>query len=481
MGILDRFTTIVKANINELLDKAEDPAKMVDQYLVDLTESLADVKRETAGVMAEEARTKRAADANAEEVSRMEDLAKKALKAGNEGDARVFLAKKQKLETAGAELQKAADAAKANADKMRQMHDKLVSDIEDLKSRRETIKAKMAVAKTQEKVAGYTSGADKAESAIEAFNRMEEKADRMLDTADAMAELNTEPVDDAESLAEKRPRRRRARPPTGGLGPHAPHRPPVPRASVFLAPLNAGQKKPSRQWHRARGEKTVLLAPRSSCVRCEVLRHECHLAGALFEHVDGLVGLPDVGDGLVHGALTTLGAVADVRHENVVADEDAGGEKDRAAGPGHDGGEDRLRPEHGIEERGGLADDLVGDGEALEAAALGDHLEERLHAALVADDDLVAANGHEGGVLVGDEQGTCKVEVGGVHVFNPPSPRVNSDQAGTVPQRRPPATPFAETDTTPMPLVPLASGLFGMPLASGLFGAFVWSVSRTEK
>ena len=228
MGILDRFTTIVKANINELLDKAEDPAKMVDQYLVDLTESLADVKRETAGVMAEEARTKRAADANAEEVSRMEDLAKKALKAGNEGDARVFLAKKQKLETAGAELQKAADAAKANADKMRQMHDKLVSDIEDLKSRakanadkmrqmhdklvsdiedlksrRETIKAKMAVAKTQEKVAGYTSGADKAESAIEAFNRMEEKADKMLDTADAMAELNTEPVDDAETLAEK--------------------------------------------------------------------------------------------------------------------------------------------------------------------------------------------------------------------------------------------------------------------------------------
>ena len=203
MGILDRFTTIVKANINELLDKAEDPAKMVDQYLVDLTESLADVKRETAGVMAEEAHTKRAADANAEEVERMEGLAKKALSAGNEDDARVFLAKKQKLATTGAELRKAADAAKANADKMRQMHDKLVSDIENLKSRRETIKAKMAVAETQEKVAGFTSGADKAESAIEAFNRMEEKADRALDTADAMAELNAEPVDDAAALEAK--------------------------------------------------------------------------------------------------------------------------------------------------------------------------------------------------------------------------------------------------------------------------------------
>lgn len=203
MGILDRFTTIVKANINELLDRAEDPAKMVDQYLVDLTESLAEVKQETAGVMAEEARTKRSADANKAEVDRMESLARKALQAGNEDDARVFLGKKQSLEAAGAELAKAYEAAHANAEKMRQMHDKLVSDIEDLKQRRETIKAKMAVAKTQEKVAGYSAGADKAEGAIEAFNRMEAKADRMLDTADAMAELNEEPVDEVAALEAK--------------------------------------------------------------------------------------------------------------------------------------------------------------------------------------------------------------------------------------------------------------------------------------
>ena len=203
MGILDRFATIVKANINELLDKAEDPAKMVDQYLVDLTESLAEVKKETAGVMAEETRTQRAVDENAKESERMEGLARKALTAGNEGDARVFLAKKQKLDATGAELAKAAEAAHANADKMRQMHDKLVGDIEDLKARRETIKAKAAVARTQEMVGGFTSGSDKAESAIEAFNRMEAKVDRELDTADAMAELNEKPVDDAAALEAK--------------------------------------------------------------------------------------------------------------------------------------------------------------------------------------------------------------------------------------------------------------------------------------
>lgn len=203
MGILDRFTTIIKANINDLLDKAEDPAKMVDQYLIDLTDSLAEVKRETAGVMAEEARAKRLVDDNAAQVTRMESLARKALAAGNEDDARAFLTKKQQFDTKGAELQKAYEAAHANATKMRQMHDKLVSDIEELKSRRDTIKAKVAVAKTQERVAGFTSQSDRAESALEAFNRMEEKADRMLDAADAMSELNEQPVDATVGLEAK--------------------------------------------------------------------------------------------------------------------------------------------------------------------------------------------------------------------------------------------------------------------------------------
>jgi phage shock protein A len=203
MSILDRFATIIKANINDLLDKAEDPAKMVDQYLIDLGDNLAKVKQETAGVMAEEKRCQRLVDDNNAEIARMESLAKKALSAGNEDDARTFLAKKQQLEANGAELQKAADAAKANADKMRQMHDKLVSDIEQLKARKESIKAKSAVAKTQTMVNEMTSGTDRAAGAIDAFNRMEAKVDKQLDTAESMAELNSAPADSVEALEAK--------------------------------------------------------------------------------------------------------------------------------------------------------------------------------------------------------------------------------------------------------------------------------------
>ena len=197
MAILERFTDIIKANINELLDKCEDPAKMIDQYLRNMTEDLAEVKKETAAVMAEETRAKRMLDDNAAEMKRYEDLARKALTAGNEGDARVFLGKKQQLAEKAASLQATYDAAHANAQKMRQMHDKLVSDIETLNGRREMIKAKVAVAKTQEKVNKLGASADKAAGAMSAFERMEQKADQMLDKANAMAELNTAPVDEA--------------------------------------------------------------------------------------------------------------------------------------------------------------------------------------------------------------------------------------------------------------------------------------------
>ena len=57
MGIISRFKDIMAANINALLDKAEDPEKMIDQYLRNLESDLAKVKQETASVMAEELKT----------------------------------------------------------------------------------------------------------------------------------------------------------------------------------------------------------------------------------------------------------------------------------------------------------------------------------------------------------------------------------------------------------------------------------------
>ena len=190
MGILSRFKDIMASNINAMLDKCEDPEKMIDQYLRNLESDLGKVKAETAAVMADEKRAKRELDECNQEVEKMQKYAEKALMAGNEADARSFLEQKQTLVNKQASLTQAYDLAKANADKMRQMHDKLVGDINELNAKRDAIKAKVKVAKAQERINKIGSSIEGASANMSAFERMEAKADRMLDEANAMAELN---------------------------------------------------------------------------------------------------------------------------------------------------------------------------------------------------------------------------------------------------------------------------------------------------
>lgn len=196
MGILSRFKDIVSSNVNALLDKCENPEKMVDQYLRKAMDDLAEVKKETAGVMAAETSAKRDLDKAKGDVEKYSNLAKKAITAGNEDDARTFIAKKQELEANVANLQKTYDVAHNNAVQMRQMHDKLTNDIKSLKARSETVKGQMAVAKTQQTINKAAETGSKISGTMGAFARMEEKAQRALDEANAVKELNEAPKDD---------------------------------------------------------------------------------------------------------------------------------------------------------------------------------------------------------------------------------------------------------------------------------------------
>lgn len=201
-GIIKRFSDIMSANLNALLDKAEDPEKMIDQYLRNLESDLGKVKAETASVMAEETKCKRELDECNADIEKMQRYAEKAIVAGNDNDARQFLEKKQQLVSRQTALQQAYDLAHGNAVKMKEMHDKLVSDMGELQSRRDAIRAKVAVAKTQERLNKVGSSVAGVSNNLSAFDRMEEKANRMLDEANAMSELNTT-KDDVADLAAK--------------------------------------------------------------------------------------------------------------------------------------------------------------------------------------------------------------------------------------------------------------------------------------
>lgn len=204
MGIIQRFKDIMSANINALLDKAEDPEKMIDQTMRNLTRDLGKVKEETAAVMADEHRAKRELDECTAEMQKMQTYAEKAVLAGNDADAAKFLQEKSKLQVKQQSLQQTYEVATANSMKMRQMHDKLVNDINELNSRRDAIKAKIRVAKTQQDINRIQSSVSDSASSISAFERMEAKADAMLDRANAEAELNsTEATSEVDALASK--------------------------------------------------------------------------------------------------------------------------------------------------------------------------------------------------------------------------------------------------------------------------------------
>ena len=189
-GILSRFKDIMSSNINALLDKAEDPMKMIDQYLRNLESDLGKVKAETAAVMAEEMKTKRELDECIESINKMQTYAEKAILSGNEADARIFLEKKSELNKELTSLQQTYEIAQENATNMRTMHDKIVKDIAQLNSRRDQLKAKMAVAQTQEKLNKIGSSINGAMGNMSKFDQMEAKINKKLDTANAMAELN---------------------------------------------------------------------------------------------------------------------------------------------------------------------------------------------------------------------------------------------------------------------------------------------------
>ena len=191
MGILTRFKEIMSSNINSVLDKAEDPAKMIDQTIRNLNTDLGKVKSETATIMAEEKRAKRELDGCREDIDKMQAYAVRALEANEENDARKFLEEKAQLITKLSSLEDSYNIAKTNSQMMRDMHDKLVVDISQLESRKDIIKGKLNVAKARERMNNMVSSSvSDSSSSIANFERYEDMANAALDKANAMTQLN---------------------------------------------------------------------------------------------------------------------------------------------------------------------------------------------------------------------------------------------------------------------------------------------------
>ena len=191
MGIIERCRDILAANVNDILDKAENPEKMANQLLRDYRENLADVKQKSASVLANE-------ESAAIKLKECQDLvvgyqtaAANALRAGNEADARACLEKKQTYEANLKLLQENYDMAHKDAETARQTYAKLAADINKLEIEVDTLKQQNATLQAR-KAAGKITSNDRSSELRSRLDRMSDKVGRQLREQDAMESLERE-------------------------------------------------------------------------------------------------------------------------------------------------------------------------------------------------------------------------------------------------------------------------------------------------
>lgn len=200
MGILNRFSDVVKSNINALIDRAEDPEKMANQIILDLEKIQREVTEGVAASIAEEKRLKTQVEQNRGEADRWENRAMEALKRGEEDLARQALQQKQRFEsdyeTFRLQHEKQVETVGTLKDNLRQLNRK----IEEARRRRDNLVARSRSAAAQGAAAKAMSGSSSLD-AMGKLDKMERRVDQKAAMAEAYQELNME--DNVESVFKK--------------------------------------------------------------------------------------------------------------------------------------------------------------------------------------------------------------------------------------------------------------------------------------
>ncbi|MBD2297812.1 PspA/IM30 family protein [Nostoc sp. FACHB-87] len=188
MGLFDRIKRVVSANINDLVNKAEDPEKMLEQAVLEMQEDLVQLKQGVAQAIAAQKRTEKQYNDNLNEVNKWQRNAQLALQKGDENLARQALERKKTFNDTVTALKASLDQQVAQVETLKRNLIQLESKISEAKTKKEMLKARITTAKAQEQLEGMVRGMNSS-SAMAAFERMEEKVLMQEARAQSAAEL----------------------------------------------------------------------------------------------------------------------------------------------------------------------------------------------------------------------------------------------------------------------------------------------------
>lgn len=190
MGIFKRLRDLTMASINDLLDKAEDPVKMLNQFLRDMEEDIQEAETAVAKQIAIEKKFKQQYEEAQEMVQKREEQALKALESGNEDLARRALQDKKEHQTRFDEMKKQYDVAKENADRLRSQLSEMKDEFNKMKNKKDLLVARAEAAKAQKQINQAMSGFG-TDNAAKGFDRMSEKVLQLEAEAEASNELRS--------------------------------------------------------------------------------------------------------------------------------------------------------------------------------------------------------------------------------------------------------------------------------------------------
>ncbi|MBU7586236.1 MAG: PspA/IM30 family protein [Nostoc sp. TH1S01] len=188
MGLFDRIKRVVSANINDLVNKAEDPEKMLEQAILEMQEDLVQLRQGVAQAIAAQKRTEKQYNDAQNEINKWQRNAQLALQKGDENLARQALERKKTFTETSTALKTSLDQQSTQVETLKRNLIQLESKISEAKTKKEMLKARITTAKAQEQLEGMVRGMNSS-SAMAAFERMEEKVLMQEARAQSAAEL----------------------------------------------------------------------------------------------------------------------------------------------------------------------------------------------------------------------------------------------------------------------------------------------------
>ena len=191
MGIFSRLAQLIKSNLNDLISRSEDPEKMLNQLVLEMSTQLNEAKKQVASSIADEKKLAKQVEQEQAKAVEWEQRAMMALKNGSEELAKEALARKREHDGIAVQYQEQWTKQKTAVENLKRTLRALNDKIEEAKRKKNVLIARKKRAEAQRAIQETMSGMQDA-SAFETFDRMAERIDRMEAEAEAGAELQEE-------------------------------------------------------------------------------------------------------------------------------------------------------------------------------------------------------------------------------------------------------------------------------------------------